>query len=183
MSDAFWMAFFGFLATFLLGLLNAWRQRKIETKVDDNTQLTKDGTAKAVANAKDAAYAAGTAKAATELLYERMNGGLDDRITKIVKEHTEPLVKAFSEHNDQDQRNMNKIELAIKQLADQSKAIPGAVARESAVVAAEMVRQHDKASDSSDAFVKGVEHGIAMGEQKARLAMEREQQQKKEGGK
>jgi hypothetical protein len=87
---------------------------------------------------------------------DQMNGAMDARITKIVKAHTEPLAKA------------------INQLTEQSKNIPQAVARQAADVAVDLARQHEKTGETSDAFVKGVEHGIEIGKQKERLAIEHE---------
>lgn len=49
----------------------------------------------ATANARAAATAASDAKAASEGLSRQFNGALDERITRIVKQHVEPLAKAI----------------------------------------------------------------------------------------
>ena len=90
-----------------------WASLRNSKKLDDNTTLTKVGT-------QAAANAAMDAKDATAALVEQLNGALDARITKIVKAHTQPLVIAFQEHNDQDQKNMERIEAALKALLVQN---------------------------------------------------------------
>ena len=112
------------ITTIVVGFLTMWVKLKhgaamaeeaavkakvVENKIDANTVLTAKTTAAAVDAAKDA-------KIAAQDLSKQMNGALDDRINRIVQQHVAPLLKAFKEHNDQDDRNMASIMRAINEL-------------------------------------------------------------------
>ena len=98
----------------VVGFLTLWvKMRYGESKIDANTELTKVGTTVAAENAMAAADRAAEAKLAAENLSSQFNGVLDKRITKIVKEHIEPLVIAFKAHSEQDDHNMKEIRTAL----------------------------------------------------------------------
>jgi len=104
------------VAAFLANLAKI-RGEMAAVKIDANTEVTKAGAEAAVVNAKAAAATALDAKQATkDLSTNLMNGAFDERVIKIVKEHTEPLVVAFMEHNQQDERNMQEIRRALQEL-------------------------------------------------------------------
>jgi flagellar biosynthesis/type III secretory pathway protein FliH len=151
------------VAAAVVSIRNSW-------KIDHNTKLTEQGTAAATHNAREARDAASDARASAEAMAEevhvRLNGGLDARMVKTVKEHVDPLVKAFADHNAQDQRNMDKIEAAIKQLAEHSRKIPEAIAKDAAKVAVELVETQKKSD--SDAFTRGLDKGMQLGYEKGR---------------
>jgi len=84
----------------------AWQSYRNSTKIDTNTAITIKGSAAAVNNAKVAADTASEAKDAADNLAKQLNGALDDRITKIVKKHMDPLLA-----------NMNKIETTLKEMS------------------------------------------------------------------
>lgn len=102
------------IVTLVVGFLTLWVKLKYgvtkleeaaktgaENKlaVAENTQLTRRNTS------------------AVDNVASQLNGALDDKVTRIIKDHTEPLVKAFEAHNRQDQANMDRIETAIKELS------------------------------------------------------------------
>ena len=86
---------------------------KVSNKVDDNTRLTKEGTTVA-------AIAATAAANRTDELAKSLNGALDARIQKVVdmqiKIHIDPLLAAFKEHYEADERNMTEIRATLAQL-------------------------------------------------------------------
>ena len=106
------------ITTLICGVITLWMKLKENTrKLDQNTELTREGTAQASENAQIAATAANAAKeTAKDVAYDLtklLNGDLDTRIHIIVKEHTVPLIRAFEEHNKQDDRNMKEIRQAL----------------------------------------------------------------------
>jgi uncharacterized protein YqgV (UPF0045/DUF77 family) len=120
-----WTTFFIALATLIGTVLNnvssfltkvksdhnAAKLETVEQKIDANTVLTKDAGEEATTNAKAAAVAANTAattaatavttaasvKESADKLADKLNGELDQRITTIVKLHTEPIIEAIKE--------------------------------------------------------------------------------------
>lgn len=121
-----WAAFLIAVGTFLNTALNALtaflanlariRSEANGKKIDDNTDITVAGTQAAATHAKTAAGAAAASKSAAEALAHQLNGSLDGRIVAIVKDHTDPILKVFAEHNEQDERNMLEIRKALVDL-------------------------------------------------------------------
>ena len=124
------------ITTMVVGFLTMWVKLKygaaqtemvaekttiVEGKIDANTALTKAGMEAAITSAVNAANAARTAANRAEELSGQLNGALEVKVATIVKNHVDPLVKSFKEHNDQDQRNMDRIEKALQ---DISKRLP-----------------------------------------------------------
>lgn len=87
----------------------AVKAEEVEKKIDNNTAITRAGTASAASAARVAA------DKAIELA-KQMNGALDQRIRDIVKEHTDQLVKAFTDHSEQDDRNMKDLKQVLVDL-------------------------------------------------------------------
>ena len=94
----------------------AIKAKAVEVKIDTNTQLTRDGTAAAETAAKDASVAAKDASNKADTLASRLNGDLDRKIKEIVKAQVEPILKAFCDHNEQDDRHMKEIRAALTEL-------------------------------------------------------------------
>ena len=125
------------ITTMVVGFLTLWiklrygvskaeeaatKAQVVERKVDNNTELTKAGTAAAATNAKIAANTAAEAKEAANQIAERFNGKLEDRITAVVKAQIEPIAVVMRLHAEQDDRNMREIRQALDELRDQVKA-------------------------------------------------------------
>ena len=89
------------------------QSKRVEDKVDANTAITKSGTVAATVNAAAAATAAATAANKTDDLAKQMNGELDRRIEKAIKEHTAPVVLLIKEHTEQDDINMRDIRTSL----------------------------------------------------------------------
>ena len=111
------------VTTLIIGVITLLiKQRTTDIKLDKNTELTKYGTAQALKNAQVASVAVNEAKEAakyaSENLVQILNGSLDDRMRSIVKEHTEPIIKAFADHNEQDDRNMKEIRQSLVELKE-----------------------------------------------------------------
>lgn len=89
-------------------------------KVDENTKLTREGSARAVTNAAVAADAASGAKIAAESLAKnldrKLNGELDARIEAAVKAGVDTVLAALTEHTNQDEQNMSEIRNALIKL-------------------------------------------------------------------
>ena len=127
-TPADWGMFFTALSAFvaavcsaigmLLANLAKIRSETNAEKIDENTKITVAGTKEAAIHAKEAAATAAAVKTAADGIAVQLNGELGERIHGIVKEHIDPLVVSFREHNEQDRINMDKIELALKSLAD-----------------------------------------------------------------
>ena len=99
----------------------ATKAQVVETKIDNNTKITKEGVEAAANNAQAAADAANASAAKTDALSEQLNGKLEARITAIVKEYTEPLVVMFRVHSEQDDKNMMEIRRALGELRVRAK--------------------------------------------------------------
>lgn len=73
----------------------------IDSHISNNTDLTVAGNKEATDNAKIAASAAGEAKKeakeTAKNLDEKFNGQLDSRITRIVKDHVDPINVSMQE--------------------------------------------------------------------------------------
>ena len=94
----------------------AVKAKAVEVKIDNNTQLTREGTAAAETAAKDASVAAKDASVKADTLANRLNGELDRKISAIVKEQIGPVLKQLIEHSEQDDRNMKEIRAALAEL-------------------------------------------------------------------
>jgi hypothetical protein len=93
----------------VVGFLTLWVKLRygVETKIDDNTRLTQAGAAQASVNAIAAKAAADGAADKADAIAERLNGGLDDKIKAIVREHSM-----------QDDKNMAEINGKLKDLTE-----------------------------------------------------------------
>lgn len=110
------------VVTTICGVITLWiKLRKSDKKIDDNTEMTKIGSAAAVKTAAVAASAATEAAEKTDALIEQMNGKLEARITAIVRTHTEPIATAIRIHTEQDDKNMVEIRTALGELRDRTK--------------------------------------------------------------
>lgn len=101
----------------------ATKAKVVEKKIDANTQLTKDGTEAAAANAKEAAEAVtAAAKKAEDANTEKMgilkeiaeqtNGKLGQNIKEAVGEAIKPLQSQLAEHDkvcDDDRTRIDKV--------------------------------------------------------------------------
>ena len=75
--------------TFLTNLVKVQGERNGK-KIDDNTEVTKAG-------AKEAASTASDAKTAAVDLANKMDGELDERVTRIIKTYLAPIEDAIKE--------------------------------------------------------------------------------------
>lgn len=109
------------ITTMVIGFLSLWLKLKygvekaeeaavnaikVERKIDQNTAITKEQGNAAREAADNAVFSANE-------LAKQMNGMLDDRITTIVKSHTEALAHMFREHAKQDEANMQEIRIIL----------------------------------------------------------------------
>ena len=92
----------------------AKKAKEVEDKLDNNTELTKAGTASATSNAIIAAHNSAIAATKAEQVARQMNGLLDERITVIVKTHTDSLLEALKLHIAQDEHNMAEIRKSLE---------------------------------------------------------------------
>jgi hypothetical protein len=98
-----WVIFMGAVAALVSAILTAINTfltnlvkiqgEKNGKKVDDNTEFTKAGAKEATS----AASAASDAKVAAVDLANKLNGELDDRVTRIIKTHLVPIEAAIKE--------------------------------------------------------------------------------------
>lgn len=100
------------IVTTLVGFLIVWIKLKygvekkadeaakkagvVEQKLDDNTRITVAGAESATTNAKVAAQAATSAKASTEAISKKLNGGID----AAIKEGVQPVLDTLHAHAD-----------------------------------------------------------------------------------
>lgn len=107
------------IVTTVCGVMTLWLKLKENTKkLDKNTEITKEGTAVVVESAIAAADRASVASDKADRLLEHLNGKLEDKITRIVKSHTEPIIAVMSAHAQQDDKNMAEIREALGELRD-----------------------------------------------------------------
>lgn len=92
----------------------------LERKIDENTQVTIDGTQAAKVSAKLAAVNAAEAKVTTDQMAAQLNGKLDLKVRDIVRETLEPFIAAFRIHAEQDEKNMLEIRTALGELRDRT---------------------------------------------------------------
>lgn len=88
----------------------ATKAKNLEDKLDANTKITKAG----VVQATNAASTASETKAVTEVLKNKLNGGVD----AAVREGILPVQKALDEHAETDEANMKEINVRFKELTD-----------------------------------------------------------------
>ena len=100
------------IVTLVCGVVTLW------IKLKENTKITEMGAVAATRNAITAASVAETVSKKTDLLIEQINGKLEERITTIVKVHTEPIITLIHQHADQDDKNMTEIRQALGELRD-----------------------------------------------------------------
>lgn len=127
------------VATMVVGFLTLWVKLKygvekaeeavtktyaVERKIDDNTVITKAASVAALTNAKAAADNAIEAKEASEYISKQLNGSLEQKITAIVKTHTDPITDMLKVHSEQDDKNMTEIRQALKELKDRMRGNP-----------------------------------------------------------
>lgn len=93
------------------GFRTAW-------KIDDNTKITAVGTSVAAKNAKEAADTATAAKSQIIEVKGMLNGSLDGKIEAMVRQFTEPIVKALADHVVATDRNIRDIMQAIGSVKD-----------------------------------------------------------------
>lgn len=89
----------------------------VEGKLDDNTNLTRAGTAAAASNAKAAEQAATEAKSTAETISKKLNGGIESTIEAAIA----PIRAAFIEHAASDERNMAEIRAAMNRFVTDEK--------------------------------------------------------------
>lgn len=112
------------VSTLVIGFLTLWLKikygvdradagsAKIENKIDDNTKITKAGSAAAVTNAKAAAQSAEDAKTVAKSIQLKLNGGIDAAINDAVK----PLQEQFENHVRQDELVWREIKTILTEL-------------------------------------------------------------------
>lgn len=113
--------FVGFLTLYVKIKYGTDKVKDLEDKVDDNTVLTKEGTITAARNANIAVAAANRASDKTDAIAKQLNGTLEEKITTIVRQHTEPILLAIAEHSKQDEQNMREVRQAIDTLIEANK--------------------------------------------------------------
>ena len=110
------------ITTMVVGFLTLWLKLRygVESKIDTNTLLTKQGAAAATEHAKVASEAASSAMIAAETLNRSLNGELDIRIKNVVSAAVSPLADALRIHAAQDEKNMVEIRDILRSLTTQA---------------------------------------------------------------
>lgn len=91
----------------------------VNTKVDHNTEITKQGAKEAVNNAKEAAGVAKEAKEAAKEMSKKLNGGIDTAIEAAIKPIRDALTDIavkFDEHVAADNRNLEWVRKSLDDL-------------------------------------------------------------------
>lgn len=119
------------ITTSVIGFLTIWvklkysdkkveaKAEEVKSKIDDNTEITKEGAKEASANAKAAANIAADTKNATDALAKKLNGGVDEAIEAAIKPIREALqdhALAFHQHAANDEKNMKDIHTSLVEI-------------------------------------------------------------------
>ncbi len=120
------------IAAAVVSIINAIRVpqkiNEVETKIDDNTKVTKEGAAAAVENAKVAAVTATAAKTAAvemkEEINKKLNGGMDeliasavDPIKTMLDDHTYKIEKLDAYTHERNHNIVNALQTLTTQVA------------------------------------------------------------------
>lgn len=105
------------ITTMVIGFLTLWIKLKygvgkaeeaatkageVERKIDHNTTVTTETLEK------------------TEVVADKLNGKLEEKINTIVRCHTEPITAIIEAHTQQDDKNMAEIRVALGELRDRT---------------------------------------------------------------
>ena len=119
-----WAVIIGAVFIGLTGLLNvylAWKSKQASEgnsdQIADNTAITKAGAAVVVQTSKIAAMVADKTLVAAESLAGQLNGQLNARMVKAIKNETDPLREIVMQHGAQIEKNTNVIKSALSTLA------------------------------------------------------------------
>lgn len=108
------------IATVVVGFLSMWIKLRygVESKIDNNTEITRTNAKQAVDAATTVATKADAIAEKTDAIAEKINGGLERKIEAIVKLYVGPITAAMAAHSEQDDRNVQEIKKALGELRD-----------------------------------------------------------------
>lgn len=119
------------ITTTIVGFLTLWvrlkyNDRKIEEtktqvetvgrKIDENTEVTKEGTKAAAVHAKVAADTAADAKQAVRTVGENLSKRLNGELSAAIESAVKPVRDALQDHVLQDEQNMNEIRTSLAEI-------------------------------------------------------------------